>query len=87
MGVRQRLETDHDILTALTVEVLNLNKNRHSIPSQYQHYIKPAFYEFLDACDEYKEIQLSKTPRRFGEIAIPALGYHVLTMQDLDKKR
>jgi len=86
MRVRQRLETDYDILLAFTVEIVQLNKNRSSIPEEHQPYIKQAFYEFFEACNEYKEVQSRKTPHRFGEIAIPTLGYRVLTKKDLDEK-
>ncbi|ETO29015.1 hypothetical protein RFI_08111 [Reticulomyxa filosa] len=86
MRIQQRVDTDHDILTALAVEVINLNKHRDAIPAQYQRYINLAGYEFLEACNEYKEAQLSKIPHKLGEVGIPTLGYRVLTIQDLDEK-
>ncbi|ETO20431.1 hypothetical protein RFI_16787, partial [Reticulomyxa filosa] len=86
MSMQQRLDTDNDIMTALAVEVINLNNHRDATSVQYRHYVTPAFHEFLDACDEYKEIQLSKKPHRLGDVGIPTLGYCVLTKQDLDEK-
>ncbi|ETO00419.1 hypothetical protein RFI_37029, partial [Reticulomyxa filosa] len=86
MNIRQRVDTDYDILMAFSVEIMQLHKQRTSIPDQYQRYIKTTFYEFLEACNEYKEVQLSKTPHRLGDIAIPTRGYHVLTKKDLDEK-
>jgi len=86
MSISQRLDTDHDILTTLAVEVTNLNKNRDTTPQQHQRYINPAFCEFLEAWNEYKEVQLSKTPHRLGEVGIPTLGYRVLTKQNLDEQ-